>query len=43
MREVEEDGQDLDWIKMCMLVIWEADQAMRDGVANRDHSTGFLR
>jgi hypothetical protein len=42
IREFEEEGQDSDCIKMRMLAIWEADQAMRDGVADRDHPTGFL-
>jgi hypothetical protein len=39
--EFEEEGQASARIKMGILAIWEADQAMRDGVANRDHPTGF--
>jgi hypothetical protein len=42
IREFEEHGQDRDCIKMRMLAIWEADQAMRDGISQREHPTGFF-
>jgi hypothetical protein len=34
VREFEEHGQDSGCIKMRMLAIWEADQAMRDGISS---------
>jgi hypothetical protein len=42
VREFQEEGLDSECIKMRMLAIWEADEAVRDGVSQRDHPTGFL-
>jgi hypothetical protein len=33
---------DEDAIKMRMLIVWEADEAMRDGVSERGRPTAFL-
>jgi hypothetical protein len=40
-RKFEED-QDADFVRMRMVVIWEAQETMERGVAERDHPSGFL-
>jgi hypothetical protein len=42
IREFDEEGLDADCIKMRMLGLWEADEAMNSGVSERDQPTTFL-
>jgi hypothetical protein len=42
VREFEEEGQDSDCIKMRMLAIWEAQEAVTIGVGERDFPSTFL-
>jgi hypothetical protein len=39
--EFEEEVQDSDYIKMRMLAIWEAQEAMTSGASERDHPSTF--
>jgi hypothetical protein len=42
VREFDEQGQDSDCIKYGMAALWDADQAMRDSISERENPTGFL-
>jgi hypothetical protein len=40
--EFDEEWLDSECIKMRMLALWEADEAMNCGVSERDHPSAFL-